>query len=469
MFRKQLIGAGSAIILFILLTQQATFLSGCANIIPPLGGPRDSLPPVIVKQSPAPNAVNVQSDKIVIEFDEFLQQFDNNSGLLISPLPVRTPDVQVKLRTVTVRLRDTLEPNTTYSIDFGNGIKDANEGNVYKNLRYVFSTGPAIDSLQLSGKVILAETGKTDTTLLVCLYRNLDDSAVYKQAPRYYTKLNSSGGFRFFNLPPGKFNVYALQDEGNQKRYFSGKQLFAFNNETVSPNINGDNNIILYAFSTPDDNTKPVGPSASGNADARLRVQSSLESGPQDIQEPLVFEFNKPLKTIDTNKIIFADTLNRKLDGYSLEIDSNRRKITLQYNWKPATDYRILVQKDFAADEKGNTLPRGDTIKFKTKSLKDYGRVKIRFGASVLPAKPVLQIIGSGKILKSVPVTGKQVVIDLFKPGEYELRLLDDSNGNGIWDPGTFFVQKKQPEMVKTLNKKLNVRADWDNELDIEE
>ncbi|MBL7726174.1 MAG: hypothetical protein JNM68_00735, partial [Dinghuibacter sp.] len=104
-----------------------------------------------------------------------------------------------------------------------------------------------------------------------------------------------------------------------------------------------------------------------------------------------------------------------------------------------------------------------------TKSLKDYGQVKIRFGASVLPAKPVLQIVGSGKILKSVPITGKQVVIDLFKPGEYELRMLNDENGNGIWDPGTFFVKKKQPEIVKPLSKKLNVRADWENELDIEE
>ncbi len=469
MFRKSIMGAGMAIFLLLLLGQQAVFLSGCANIIPPLGGPKDSLPPVIVKMSPAANAVNVTSGKIVIEFDEFLQQFDNNSGLLISPLPVRAPDVQVKLRTVTVKLRDTLEPNTTYSIDFGNGIKDVNEGNVYKNLRYVFSTGAAIDSLQLSGTVILAETGKTDTTLLVCLYRDTDDSAVYKNTPRYYTRLNSSGGFRFYNLPPEKFAVYALQDEGNQKRYFSGKQLFAFNNETVYPTADGNNNITLYAFSTPDDNTKPAGPSAAGNAETRLRVTSSLESGPQDIQEPLVFEFNKALKTIDTNKIVFADTLNRKLEGYRLEIDSNRRKITLHYAWKPATDYRILVQKDFAADEKGNTLPRGDTVRFRTKSLKDYGQVKIRFGASVLPAKPVLQIVGSGKILKSVPITGKQVVIDLFKPGEYELRMLNDENGNGIWDPGTFFVKKKQPEIVKPLSKKLNVRADWENELDIEE
>lgn len=465
MLRKRIFGFTSIIIIAVVLVQQITLFSSCANIIPPVGGPRDSLPPVIIKIVPAANAVNVTTNKIVLEFDEYLQQFENaRDNLVISPLPVKTPDVQVRLHTVTVKLRDSLEPNTTYSIDFGNGIKDVNEGNVYKNFRYVFSTGPAIDSGQLSGKVILAETGKTDTTLLVCLYRNLDDSAVAKQTPRYYAKQNGSGVFRFKNLPPGKFNIYALQDEGGQKRYVSETQVFAFNNETVSAIAEDKETVTLYAYAGRVEEPRP----AAASTETKLRVQSTLEQGMQDILEPLSFEFNKPLKTIDTNKIKLADTLNQKLEGYTLVLDSARKKITVQYKWKPGTDYRIVVQKDFALDDKGNTLPRGDTIKFRSRSLKDYGKVKIKFGASVLPARPVVQILQSGKIIRSVPVTGKQVVIDLFKPGEYDLRMLNDENGNGVWDPGTFFVQKRQPERVTVLSKRLNVRADWENELDVE-
>ena len=465
MLRKRIFGFTSVILIALVWVQQITLFSSCANIIPPVGGPRDSLPPVIVKIVPAANAVNVTTNKIVLEFDEYLQQFENaRDNLVVSPLPVKTPEVQVRLHTVTVKLRDSLEPNTTYSIDFGNGIKDVNEGNVYKNFRYVFSTGPSIDSGQLSGKVILAETGKTDTTLLVCLYRNLDDSAVAKQTPRYYAKQNGSGVFRFKNLPPGKFNIYALQDEGGQKRYVSETQVFAFNNETVSAIAEDKETVTLYAYAGRVEEPRP----AAASTETKLRVQSTLEQGMQDILEPLSFEFNKPLKTIDTNKIKLADTLNQKLEGYTLVLDSARKKITVQYKWKPGTDYRIVVQKDFALDDKGNTLPRGDTIKFRSRSLKDYGKVKIKFGASVLPARPVVQILQSGKIIRSVPVTGKQVVIDLFKPGEYDLRMLNDENGNGVWDPGTFFVQKRQPERVTILSKRLNVRADWENELDVE-
>jgi uncharacterized protein (DUF2141 family) len=469
MFRKTVYGLVLMFITGIVILQQFVFLSSCANIIPPGGGPKDSLPPVIVKMSPGANAVNVTSNKIELEFDEYLQQFENaRDNLLISPLPIKSPDIQVRLRSVTVKLRDSLEPNTTYSIDFGNGIKDVNEGNIYRNFRYVFSTGTAIDSLQIGGRVLLAETGKPDTTLIVCLYRNLADSAVAKEAPRYYAKQNGNGVFRFKNLPPGKFNIYAFQDEGGQKRYISDKQVFAFNNEPVSAVAEEKETITLYAYAGSEEEAKPVSPGSSGG-ETRLRVQSSIESGKQDILEPLSFEFNKSLKTIDTTKIKFADTLNQKINGYTLVIDSNRKKISLVYQWKPDTDYRIIVQKDFATDEKGNTLPRGDTIRFKTKSQKEYGSVKIRFAPSALPTKPVLQIIQSGKIIRSIAVTnGKQVDIAVFKPGEYELRMLNDENGNGIWDAGSFFKNKKQPERVTLISKKLNVRADWENELDVE-
>jgi uncharacterized protein (DUF2141 family) len=469
MFQKTVYGLVILFITGIIILQQFVLLSSCANIIPPGGGPKDSLPPAIVKISPVANAVNVTSNKIELDFDEYLQQFENaRDNLLISPLPVKSPDIQVRLRSITVKLRDSLEPNTTYSIDFGNGIKDVNEGNIFRNFRYVFSTGPSIDSLQLGGRIILAETGKTDTTLIVCLYRNLIDSAVVKETPRYYAKQNGNGVFRFKNLPAGKFNIYAFQDEGGQKKYLTDKQIFAFNNEPVSAVAEEKETITLYAYAGSVEEAKPASP-GGGGGETRLRVQSSLESGKQDILESLSFEFNKPLKTIDTTKIKFADTLNQKIEGYTLAIDSNRKKISLLYNWKPDTDYRIIVQKDFASDEKGNTLPRGDTIRFKTKAQKEYGSVKIRFAASALPAKPVLQIIQGGKLVKSIAITnGKQVDIAVFKPGEYELRMLNDENGNGIWDPGSFFKNKKQPEKVTLISKRLNVRADWENELDVE-
>lgn len=466
MFARKIFSC-SFIIILLALAQQATLLSSCANIVPPVGGPRDSLPPVVTKMVPEANALNVTTTKIELQFDEYLQQFDNaRDNLVVSPLPVKAPEVEVRLNKVTVKLRDSLEPNTTYTIDFGNGIRDVNESNVLRNFRYVFSTGPSIDSLQLSGKVILAETGKVDTTLIVGLYRDLDDSAVFKKTPRYVTKLDGNGAFRFKNLPPGKFNIYAFQDEGAQKRYISETQVFSFYNEPVTPGATG-REIMLYAYAAKKEDPKPVAPAA---ADAKLRViSSSLEGGTQDILAPLTVDFNKSLKTFDTTKLILADTLNSKLNGYTLAIDSNRRKLTLNYTWQPGADYRILVQKDFATDDRNNTLPRNDTIKFRAKPAKDYGKVRIKFAASVLPANPVLQILQNNVIIRSIPIVNRQVDIAQFKPGEYDLRLLEDENGNGVWDPGTFFAgKKKQPEKVTVLTRRLSVRSDWDNEMNIE-
>ena len=123
------------------------------------------------------------------------------------------------MNTITVKLKDTLEPNTTYTLNFGNAIKDVNEGNILKNFTYIFSTGTYIDSLELRGKVLLAETGETDTTLTVMLHTNKDDSAVVKEKPRYIAKVGRQGNFDFQNLPPETFYLYALKDEGGTHRY----------------------------------------------------------------------------------------------------------------------------------------------------------------------------------------------------------------------------------------------------------
>src|SRR4029077_15730572 len=103
--------------------------------------------------------------------------------LIVSPVSKTEPLVDVHLRTVTIRIKDTLQPNTTYSFNFGKSIKDVNEGNILKNFTYVFTTGTYIDSAELSGNVIVAATGKADSSLIVMLHRKLDDSAVIKEKP----------------------------------------------------------------------------------------------------------------------------------------------------------------------------------------------------------------------------------------------------------------------------------------------
>jgi len=179
-----------------------------------------------------------------------LQKLQEN--LLISPTPKIIPNVDFKLKTVTIKIRDTLEPNTTYRFDLGNSIEDNNEGNPVKNFSYVFSTGSYIDSLQFSGKVQLAETGKADSTLLVFLYKDLSDSAVYKYKPKYITRLDSSGKYIFHNLAAGIYNIFALKDEGGQRIYNHKDELFAFADSTIDvTNNSGPLNLFAYAEEKP--------------------------------------------------------------------------------------------------------------------------------------------------------------------------------------------------------------------------
>ena len=139
---------------------------------------------------------------------------------MVSPSPKINPTVDYKLNTVTVKLKDTLEPNTTYSLNFGDAIKDFNEGNVLKGFTYTFSTGSYIDSLEITRKSNTGRNRKNGHHLNRDAAYNADDSAVVKERPRYITKLDGKGNFVFKNLPPKTFYLYALKDEGGTRRYF---------------------------------------------------------------------------------------------------------------------------------------------------------------------------------------------------------------------------------------------------------
>ena len=178
-------------------------------MIPPSGGPKDSLPPRLVIANPKDSATNVKTKNILLTFDEFVS-LQNTENIIYAPVPKSLPQVDYKLRNITVRFRDSLEENTTYSIDFGNSIIDVNESNVAKNFRYVFSTGPAIDFNTYEGKVLVAETGKVDSTLIVVLHKNTSDSAIEKLSPRFFTRIDGKGAFKFNNLPAGTFAAYVV-------------------------------------------------------------------------------------------------------------------------------------------------------------------------------------------------------------------------------------------------------------------
>ncbi|HTL80906.1 MAG TPA: Ig-like domain-containing domain [Bacteroidia bacterium] len=215
-------------------------LASCAQILSPGGGDKDVTPPVVVHYLPDSAATNFTGKRIVIRFNEYVQLNDLQNQLVISPPLKHDPDVNIRRKEIVIDINDTLQPNTTYSLSFGSSIKDITEGNVLDNFRYVFSTGPVIDSIHLGGKILDASTLNGKSGVLVMLYNNNDDSAPYKQRPYYFTKTRSDGSFMITNIRAGSYKVFALVDKNQNYLYDKPDEEIAFANAPVNLNANVD-------------------------------------------------------------------------------------------------------------------------------------------------------------------------------------------------------------------------------------
>ena len=448
----------------------SSMMSSCANIIPPSGGPRDSLPPRLLFAVPKDSAVNSSPTLITMNFDEYVTLQNINENLIVSPTIKNTPQVDARLRVVTVRIKDSLDPNTTYSLNFGTALRDVNESNILKDFTYVFSTGKTIDNYAYSGKVLLAENGKTDSTLIVILHKNLHDSAITKERPRYYTRINGKGEFRFANLSAGSYRVYVLPNDFTRK-YDDSTKLFAFRS---NPLMVSDTTVsdTLFAYQEFKEKPKAVKQAVildkSGKEDKRLRYISSLEEAQQDLLSSLKLEFKRPIRLADSSAIVLADSNYRPLTEYTLKLDTGKTVLSISYPWKEQQHFRLVLPKESISDTAGMALPKTDTLKFSTKRESDYGSIQLRFSRLNLSRNPVLQFIQSDNLIESVPLTSSELKRKLFRQGTYEMRILYDTNKNGVWDPGSFGTLKKQPEVVQLISKPLNVKANWDNEVRIE-
>ncbi|WP_298531122.1 Ig-like domain-containing protein [uncultured Algibacter sp.] len=214
---------------FILAILIAILFINCANRGRPEGGPKDETPPVILSSSPENYSTNFEGNEIKVYFDEYIKIKDLQKQLIISP-PMKTqPEVSPlggASKYITIKINDTLQPNTTYAFNFGNSITDNNEGNPYPYYRYVFSTGDYIDSLTVNGQISDALLTKPETFVNVALYEvdsTFTDSIIYKEVPKYITNtLDSVTSFSIENIKPGKYLLMALKD-GNGDNTFQQK------------------------------------------------------------------------------------------------------------------------------------------------------------------------------------------------------------------------------------------------------
>lgn len=216
-------------------------LCRCARQAAPQGGPRDSLPPKVVTMTPAFGTTHFKDKRILIEFDEYVQLEDQQKEFFTSPFMEQKPVLSIRGRSVQIDLKEDLDSNRTYALDFGSSVVDNNEGNPYVGLRYVFSTGGEIDSLLMSGYTVDAQKGDTlGKVFLLFFDAKADsipayDSTIVNSKPLSVARSYPNGIFIAENLKPTDYRIYALEDNNNNMRYEPGVDRVAFLDTVFNP------------------------------------------------------------------------------------------------------------------------------------------------------------------------------------------------------------------------------------------
>lgn len=224
----------------LLLCLAPFLLVACAKMGQPDGGWYDETPPRIISSTPNDKAINVKAKKMTIYFDEFINLDNPTENVVVSPPQLEMPEIKSAGKKITIQLIDTLKPATTYTIDFSNAISDNNEDNPLGNFTYSFSTSDHIDTMEVSGYVLEAESLEPIKGILVGLYNNLADSAFRYEPMLRVSRTDSRGHFVIKGVAQGKYRIYALQDADGNYTFNQKSEKIAFNHNVIEPSWKPD-------------------------------------------------------------------------------------------------------------------------------------------------------------------------------------------------------------------------------------
>lgn len=244
-------------------------LASCAKRGSITGGLKDTIAPTLKNSFPNNYSTNFNSKEIKLVFDEYIKLKNVNKQLVISPPlkyePLITPLTATKY--LSIKIKDTLAPNTTYSFNFGQSIADNNEGNPLNQFKYVFSTGNYIDSLSIGGHVKNSLEKETDAFVSVLLYEvndKFNDSVIYKKPPSYITNtLDSLKTFKLENLKAGKYLLIALKDLNGNNKFDPQKDKVGFLKNYISVPTDTLYELELFQENLPFKSLKPTQASAN--------------------------------------------------------------------------------------------------------------------------------------------------------------------------------------------------------------
>ena len=461
----------SYIVLTILI---AALLYSCASIGRPTGGNKDIDPPVFTGSNPAPNSTNVKNQSIVLHFNEYIVLKDQSTKVVVSPAQKENPSIRANGKRINIELRDTLIPNTTYSIDFSDAIQDNNENNPLQGFSFAFATGDTIDTLQISGIVLNARDLEPQKEFFVGVHSCLDDSAFSKLPLERIARTNELGQFTIRNIKPGRYHIFALNDADRNYKFARSEDL-AFLEEIIVPSVTEietmdtvftsqmvtdtiykathslflPNDILLSSFN--EDYKSLYLVNNERTSDRRFNV---LFSAPSDslptleVLKPEGFDNSKKWYILDNSQ--HNDTLNYWITDTML-IKSDSIRVNMRYLHTDTNDMRTFTN---------------DTIYFNLKKMKKKGNKKVEKkkeeeGKDSLDSIPQIQLLkfaaaSSGTIDVYAPFRFKsEEPIDSINPAMIHLKQKIDT----IWEDRGI-VELKRDSASSILNYKLEY--DWE-------
>jgi hypothetical protein len=458
------------------------------------------------------------------------------------------PDVKVKNKTLLIHFDDTLKANKTYTFNFGNSVQDIAENNAVENFQYVFSTGAAVDTEQVKGKVLNAFTMEPEKGVLVMLYDNQTDSLPYLDKPSYFSRTKENGSFLINNISRGAYKMFTLRETNNNYIFDSRDESIAYADSAVS---SGSDSVTLYLFTeallqnlvhvnayepgrvtfifqqrvdslryqllsgNPEifaeefsigrdtislwyKNTsvdtlslKIISPilssgdtviiplitpakikaseksatSGRGTTNAfQLTAQSNL-TGKFDLNDSIRITFSHPITAWDSNLVVLLEdssAINRTIQF----TDALKRHLLITASWKENKTYKLKIPPGAFTDVYGL---KNDTLEytFQTHWLNEYGTLKLQLKFEHLNGNVIFQLLDeAGNVIRQSYLNKSAAVYyEYLIPGMYRFRIIEDKNGNGKWDTGNY-LGKQQPEKIIYYSHKINVRANWDIEME---
>jgi hypothetical protein len=228
------------------------FFGRCAQQVSPTGGKKDTISPNLIQSIPLNKTLNFTENKLELFFDEYVIVDNITQKLIITPEADNPYTYKLNGKSVVLNFKKKFQDSTTYTLNFGDAIKDFAERNPAKNLKLVFSTGTSLDSGRVYGTIKDVQTNKPLFDALVGLYNITDTLNTAKQKPFYFSRTDSSGNFSIENVQIRPYRLIAIDDKNRNMLYNAKDERIGFLEQPVNAGADSLNYTLMMSLS---DNT----------------------------------------------------------------------------------------------------------------------------------------------------------------------------------------------------------------------